>query len=194
MAANNQAGDILLIGLDQLVPDDRNPNRRREIDSLKASLQEFGQHRPAVVYRKPREKQYTIIAGNHLWLSAQELGWTELQCMVVKDSEQKALRRALADNRVGEKRSFDDILLYEMLESAGDDVPGFDDDFLKGLSNRLGMEEEPVGRPPDDPTDGLGLRAVWTISIPSERSGDIRDRLKEITQECGAEITEDVQA
>lgn len=112
----NIAGEIDIIGLDRLQLDPDNPNQRDEIDSLKASYQEFGQDKPVVV--------------------------------------QDVLR--------------------ELLERAGDDVPGFDDAFLKELMKGVETPEPPEPtEPPKVPVSRLG--DLWCMGKHRLLCGDSTD-------------------
>ena len=64
---------VEVVPLDSIHRAQRNP-RRADVDAIKDSLRQFGQHRPAVV----REATRVIAVGNHLHKAAEELGWPEL--------------------------------------------------------------------------------------------------------------------
>jgi hypothetical protein len=58
-----------------------------------------------------------------------------------------ALRRSLADNGTGDLARWDDNVLADLLSQAGDNVPGFDESFLKKMTDDKGAEEnapEPI--------------------------------------------------
>lgn len=131
MKTDGKHGQIVPIS--ELREDPSNVNVRESVEDLKASLQEFGQHRPVVV-----KQDGTIIVGNHTFRAAVELGWREVWAYRVDDDEVKAVRRALADNRTSELRWFDDRVLLDQLTSFdGATIPGFDEGFLSVLSSRL---------------------------------------------------------
>ena len=81
MATSNIVGDLEVVALDTLGLDPRNPNKRDEIDSLKASYSEFGQDKPLVGQRSSR----VIIKGNHGLMAMRELGWDEGRVLWVDD-------------------------------------------------------------------------------------------------------------
>jgi hypothetical protein len=126
------------IRIDALVPAKRNP-RRGAVAEVIDSLREFGQHRPVVVRRDTRE----VIVGNHVLKAAQQIGWTHVDAFIVQDDEDVALRRAIADNAVGDKAAWDEDELAEILQETGP-VPGFEASEIDKLLKRLAP-------PPDKP-------------------------------------------
>lgn len=117
--------------IDAIVPAKRNA-RRGAIAEVIDSLREFGQHRPVVVRRDTRE----VIVGNHVLKAAQQIGWSTIDAFVVKDNEDVALRRALADNAVGDKAAWDEEELADILRDTGP-VPGFEANEIDKLLARL---------------------------------------------------------
>jgi len=124
------------VALKDLVIDERNA-RKGNVAAIVESLSEFGQHRPVVVQRSNKK----IIAGNHLYMAAQALGWSHVQVFYVDDDDPKALRRSLADNSVGDTAQWDDTLLAELLKEAGP-VPGYDQSALDKLLDQLKVTQE----------------------------------------------------
>jgi len=119
----------------------RNP-RRGSVRDVVESLREFGQHRPVVVQQSTRQ----VIVGNHLLMAARTLGWEEIDAFVVDDDDDKALRRAIADNAVGDKAGWDDEELALVLKDIGP-VPGFDEAEIEKALKVLGTEEVEVAEP-----------------------------------------------
>lgn len=122
------AMQVVSMPIEQLVPDPRNA-RQGDIASIAASLREFGQHRPAVVQAATNR----IIAGNHLVLAAASIGWSHIDAVLVQDDDETAVRRGIADNATGDKASWDDHVLKDLLNEVGQDVPGLDDKLLARL-------------------------------------------------------------
>lgn len=132
---------VLDVPVGNLVPDDRNA-RKGDIVAIAASLEEFGQHRPVVVQRETNR----VIAGNHLLRAAKSLGWSTVGVVYVDDDDHKALRRGLSDNLVGDRASWDDALLKELITETGL-VPGLDvDEFDAMMEDDLddGDEDDPI--------------------------------------------------
>jgi len=96
--------------------------RKGNVQAIANSLREFGQHR-AIIAQKSTGR---IISGNHTFLAAQTLGWSSVNVFWVDDDDEKALRRGLADNAVGDQAKWDDDALRKLLEETGLDVPGLD--------------------------------------------------------------------
>jgi len=88
---------------------DRNP-RKGDIDAIARSLARFGQRKPIVV-----TADGTIIAGNHTFQAAEELGWTTIAVVAVEDDEQTAAAFALADNRTSDLGRYDPQALADLI-------------------------------------------------------------------------------
>lgn len=114
----------------------KNP-RRGAVAEVVESLRQFGQHRPVVVQRSTAQ----VIVGNHLLKAAKALGWAELDCYVVDDDDDQAMKRALADNAVGDKAGWDEAELAEVLAEVGP-VPGFDEGDIDKLIAKLQPEQD----------------------------------------------------
>lgn len=104
----------LAVPIDSLVPLPNNP-RRGDVASVAASLERFTQRKPVVVRREDR----VIVAGNHTWLAAKQLGWSEIAAVLVDEDETTSQAYALADNRTSELGGFDREALAELVESVG---------------------------------------------------------------------------
>ena len=131
--------DVVSVPLEELHLDDRNA-RKGNVASIVESLTEFGQHRPVVVQKSTNR----IIAGNHLYMAAEALGWSHVDVFFVEDDDATALRRSLADNGTGDLAKWENDLLADLLQEAGTDVPGFDEAFLaKIMKDTEPDENEP---------------------------------------------------
>jgi hypothetical protein len=115
------AADAVSVPIELLKPAEKNP-RRGAVAEVIESLREFGQHRPVVVQRSTG----TVIVGNHLLKAAQQLGWSVIDALIVDDTDEAALRRAIADNAVGDKATWDDEELAEVMAAIGA-VPGMNE-------------------------------------------------------------------
>lgn len=122
------------VELKKLKPDKKNARRHsdRNIEEVKRSLLEFGQHAPLVV----RKADNSIIVGNARFQAMKELGWDKALVLYVDDDEATAVKRSLADNRTGELAEWNDDILKELLESLGPDnldIPGWNEDELEAM-------------------------------------------------------------
>lgn len=172
MAKSKIAAPLLphVVPIDSLKPWPGNP-RQGDIEAMAASLKTNGQYRVAVV----QESSGQICAGNHMWLAAKdELGWEELAAIVVPLSDEEAKRILAADNGVGEKGSFNEYLLADLLHDlAGSELglegTGYEPADLEDLANMLSAP---------DSLDSLGgEHGGWDDSgdvtpSPSEQDGD----------------------
>lgn len=120
-----------------LKPHPNNP-RRSDVDALAESLQVNGQYRPIVT-----TADGTILAGNHTYQAAQQIGMEHLSCVVLDvDPDGEAAKRImLADNRLANLGGYDDGALAELLaeldSSAGLGGTGYDEDDLADLLAEL---------------------------------------------------------
>lgn len=169
--------NVEMVPLRTLVPDHRNARKHndRNIEEIKRSLRDFGQHRPFVVQRKTNR----VIIGNGMLEAALELGRTEGLVLWVDDDDATATRRALADNRTAELAEWDDNILSDLLRSLGDvpNVPGWDDDEIQRL---LGDTAEIGGMAdvddiPEVPEPRTKRGDLWTIGKHRLLCGDSTD-------------------
>lgn len=125
--------------------------RKGDVDAVARSLDRFGQRKPIVV----RASDRTIIAGNHTWKAACQLGWPEIAVLLVEDDEATAQAFALADNRTAELGSYDEDLLLDLIRQVGESDAelladtGWSEDAVRDLVDRIdpGLPDAP---PPDD--------------------------------------------
>lgn len=125
----------------KLRPYPNNP-RRGDLDAIKESLERNGQYRPIVVRRATNE----VLAGNHTWLGAKELGWAEIAVTYIDCDAEQAKRIVLADNRTNDLAGYDPEALAELLADLPDLAgTGYDADALEELLADLGRGSEPPG-------------------------------------------------
>jgi len=121
--------DALRVPLDELRVYPRNP-RRGDTSAIAISLQVNGQYRPLVVNRRSNE----ILAGNHTFLAARELGWREIAVTYVDVDDETAARIVLVDNRTADLAAYDDSDLAQLLDSLDSlDGTAWSDDELQQL-------------------------------------------------------------
>jgi hypothetical protein len=118
-----------------LRPARRNPRRGAVAEQIE-SLREFGQHRAAVITRAG-----DVVIGNHMLKAALQLGWKNLDCFLTEDDEETALRRAITDNAVGDKATWDEAELAEVLDEIGA-VPGIEQSEIDKLLAKLAPAAE----------------------------------------------------
>lgn len=170
----------LAVPIDSLKGLPGNP-RRGDIDAVARSLDRFGQRKPIVV----RNNDKTIIAGNHTWQAAKQLGWTEIAVAYVADDDVTASAYALADNRTAELGSYDEVALKDLIEK----VSAVDSDLIKDsgwqekaiaelvakIENEIPKEinEDEAPELPIEPTTKLG--DIWQLGRHRLMCGDATD-------------------
>jgi hypothetical protein len=166
----------LAVELDSLELLDGNP-RRGDVDAVAASLRRFGQRKPIVVRASDRQ----IIAGNHTWQAAKQLGWSHIAAVLVDDDLTTSQAFALADNRTSELGSYDELSLLELIREVGGVDPamlldaGWSEDAVRDLVDRI--DPDPLPPAPDDAppvpvTPYACLGDVWLLGEHRVLCGD----------------------
>jgi hypothetical protein len=101
------------IGMLTLDPENARDHNEQNIESIKSSLDDFGQRKCIVV----KKSDMSIIAGNGTVTSAKQLGWTHIAALVTDDDEVTAAAYALADNRTGELATWNYDRLIKTMSS-----------------------------------------------------------------------------
>ena len=155
----------LIQPISKLKPAKHNP-RNGDVESIKKSYERFGQRKPIVADRATGE----IIAGNHQFLAAQALGWSEMAVVFVDDDPETAIAYGVADNRIGQLGEWDiEELVYALDEIGLDsiDTVGFTEADVEDF--RALLDEHQMTAPAIAIQDG-GLRDAdgGTTSVDSE--------------------------
>ncbi|MCB9914856.1 MAG: DNA modification methylase [Planctomycetes bacterium] len=149
----------------------------RNLASIKASLQRFGQAEPLVVQRESRR----VIGGNGRLEAMRSLGWTECDVVELDLDETAATALGIALNRTAELAEWDPATLGRLLDSLRDEGAlegvGFDegeiDEILAGLleGGDLNDVEDPgPGELPEDPITMQG--DLWILGDHRLLCGD----------------------
>jgi hypothetical protein len=85
--------------------------RKGNVKELKASLEANGQYKPIVVQKSTN----LILAGNHLWKAATELGWSEINVVYADVDDAQAKKIVATDNRLADLGTYDEQLLLDLL-------------------------------------------------------------------------------
>lgn len=93
----------------------QNP-RLGQVDVIVESLASHGQYRPIVVQRSTGH----ILAGNHTWMAAKQLGWDAIAVVYVDVDDDQAARIVLVDNRSSDLGTYDTAGLLDLLEQLDD--------------------------------------------------------------------------
>ncbi len=99
----------------------RNP-RRGDLDAVTSSISINGFYGSLVVNRRSG----FIVAGNHRYIAAKELGYESLPVSWIDVGEAEERRILAADNRTSDLGGYDDAVLASLLESIQEDETGLD--------------------------------------------------------------------
>lgn len=116
-----------------LIPYEKNPRKNdKAVEYVANSISQFGFKVPIVI-----DKNNVIVAGHTRYKASQELGLTEVPCIVADDLNEEQINAfRLADNKVSEKASWDFKLLDEELDNILDfDMSDFGFDIFKEKKN-----------------------------------------------------------
>lgn len=120
----------------KLLPHPENPNNG-DVDAIVESLTTFDQYRPIVVQRSTM----FIIAGNHTYFGAMQLGWKKVLVHFVDCDDDVALQIMLADNNIARKARVDDGQLSKILSHLSESGKlvgsSYNSEDLNGLLYRL---------------------------------------------------------
>lgn len=183
----------------------RNPNRG-DVEAIKQALSR-GQHRTIVV----REATGEILAGNHVYAAALELGWRTINVSLVECTNEEAAIIVVQDNRISQLAVRDAGMVASLLERlieagrlAGSGYTADDyDDLLVGLGRiattplqvteaRYGeSEEETRARSRTTAELGPGAAAMREVILvmTSERHGAFLGSLTRLRRAYGLDST-----
>lgn len=97
--------------------------RKGDVNAVAKSYEQYGQRKPIVINRDGM-----ILAGNHQYQAAVQLGWDSIAAVVVDDDEATGKAYSLADNRTHDIGHYD----WEALVGLIDDVNAVDDTLYTG--------------------------------------------------------------
>lgn len=140
--------------------------RVSDMDSIRESIGKHGIYKSIVVRKATME----ILAGNHTWLAAKELGAKEVPVGIIDVDEDEAARIVLVDNRTNDLADYDHRALAELLASLDGDLAGtgynlddydelidaLNDADLTGLDSELQGDPDDAPEPPTEPLAKLG--------------------------------------
>lgn len=143
--------------------------RQGDIGAICESLEAHGQYRPIVVQRSTG----FVLAGNHTWMAAKQLGWQQVAATFVDCDDAQALRILLVDNRANDLAMYDDKALADVLRDltttelgldgslfSGDDL----DDLLYRLEGSAGLAQQ--GTSLSDEADNYAAHDTRSLVIP----------------------------
>lgn len=160
----------------------------RNLNSIKRSLQQFGQTKPIVLSRDG-----IVLAGNGTVQAARELGWPQIAAVQVQLDGEQARAYAIADNRSAELAEWDYEALAGLMKDLDHrDLIGWNDDEIADVLSVLagpspddeGETAEPTVDPvwPGEPTLDIPLlrldRQAQTIEHPVVRWGALKRKTR----------------
>lgn len=131
---------IITITADKLKPLPGNPRKVKDADAMR-KLQDLirvhGFRNPLEVAENA-DGTFTILAGNHRFQAARDLGITEFPCSVYEGSSALQIARAISDNKSSEWTDWDVPGLKEFMAGIADEdidveATGFTDDELNAI-------------------------------------------------------------
>lgn len=154
------------VAIDTIKPHPANPNDG-DVAAIAESIRQNGFYGRIVV----RDSTGKILAGEHRWRAAQEVGLSEVPIEWVECDDETAMRILLADNRTAEKAEREPGPLADLLESLeqtddGLNGTGYSGDDLDDLLEDLGKTDAYVGA--EDQTDLLEERHMVLVECDGE--------------------------
>jgi hypothetical protein len=182
--------------------------RKGDVDAIKRSYERFGQRKPIVAHKKTK----AILAGNHQYQAAKDLGWDKIAVVWVEDDAETAKAFSIADNRIGQLGEWDLENLVSVLDELDPnefETVGFSEvevEDFRALLDESKMEEIVVIKKDDEndsSEDGsnykkdvsyqeylerYGNRGVRSVILyyPNEEYGRIVEDLKTIGELLGS--------
>ena len=148
----NALGDPTTMSVDELFLYHRNP-RRGDVDTIMESIKTNGFYRPLIVNRGSMTgRKNEILAGNHTFQAAKQLGMQTLPVWVVDVDDDTTKRIVIADNRASDLATNNDEDLLGLLTELEYDLTGtgYDEADLEALAESLTPLEEDEPEPSDD--------------------------------------------
>ena len=165
--------------------------RLGNVAMIAESLRVNGQYRPIVVRKGTNE----ILAGNHTWRAAVELGWSSVKAVFVEVDDDGARRIVLVDNRSNDVAGYDDSALVALLGSLPTlEGTGFDQESVDSLLASLEASKpavaltdvDDVPAVPEAPQSVLG--DVWHLGphrlLVGDSTGDLSPLMQGDLADC----------
>jgi len=173
-----QVGEF--VAIDSLIPHPKNPrNNDDAVKEIKQSIKRFGFTSPIIARKADR----MIIAGHTRYKAAKELNLDTVPVVFVDLNPTDAELLMIADNKLGEKATWNTDLLSDLLQDLHDqgeqlDVLGFDGAELADLLYDLSDSEDNSSN--GDQEDHLSIEPVKSDLHFTLLKGNCLDKLKEL--------------
>lgn len=142
--------------------------RRGNVAAIAESLRVNGQYKPIVVNLGTHTgREHEVLVGNHTLQAARELGWEQIDAVVIDVDEEHAARIVLADNRTSDLGVYDDELLAELLQDQESlEGTAFDQEYLDDLVAHLSPPSlDELAEHYGEPTEA-DLYVTWQVKVP----------------------------
>jgi len=179
-----------VVPIDSLKPYPINP-RRGNLRAIQESLKINGQYRPIVVQLNTN----FILAGNHTWQAAKNLGWSDIAVSFVECDEKAAKKIVLADNRTSDLGSFNDAMILELLEELDswegtgysieefDKIDGLYETPLPNLKEDKDEEKPSITPPPSSEIEHLVRIGIYVIEADDTELKSLSKGLRELNKD-----------
>ena len=131
--------EIEMIDLSDIEIYPNNP-RKGNIDLIAESLKNYGQYKPITVNKRNNQ----ILAGNHTYQAAEQLGWGKIAVTFVDVDDATAAKIVAIDNKTSDMGVYDTEKLLELLDELPDlSATGYTQDDIDSLMALLDEETTP---------------------------------------------------
>jgi hypothetical protein len=168
------------VQLDTLREHPQNP-RRGDVESIKASVSEFGNWRALVVQKSTRH----VLIGNHLMRALIELGHKSAPAIIVDVDDTTARRILLTDNRLSDLADYDPVAMLEVIASIKDaggslNATGLEDSDVDAIADLIKKEGDAdlSSAVKEWSADTIDMRAEFHFRAPAELQAKIRAMLQ----------------
>lgn len=180
-----QTTNIVSLKLDQLKPNNFNPNRQTEEEFRQnvAEVRRLGRLSKPIVVRPFDADSFEIVDGEHGWLAAQEVGLTEVGCEIIEADDVEAMRQCYLRNRGG---SDNPVLLGQMFErlrdkhrlshrQIGRDM-GVSESYIRSYLDYAKAWRLRTQHNPDTPLDDVSALTHREVQAYLDIGDDLRDK------------------
>jgi ParB-like chromosome segregation protein Spo0J len=170
---------IKTVRLDELHNDPANVrlHDKRNLQSIIASLKEFGQVEPLVVQQGTRK----VIGGNGRLEAMRELGWQECGIVEFELDHLKATALGITLNRTAELASWDDDALIKQLKALEEEgysieAAGFDQKEFDALCKKADKEDDEDKEP-----EGEDYQSKFDIVVECKSENEQQELFEELS-------------
>jgi hypothetical protein len=160
------------VSIETLKEFEGNP-RKGNIKHLAESLSANGQYKPIVVQKSTKQ----ILAGNHLWKAAKELGWTEINIVEIDVDNAQAKKIVAVDNRSADMGTYDESLLLELLSDIDLVGTGYEPHDIDDLLALIEEQSTPAWQVSNSPGHQENVQIRPTMTERADRYSERTIRL-----------------